>query len=180
MKWNKIKKFEGKLTKVRIVRNISDEVYTNGFIHYVNKDIVIMQVFHDFYCEGYGVYRTKDIVSFRSNKFEKKFKKMLKNEGLLKLIKKPDLSKLKTVKNILEHFIKSNTNIIVECESLDDDNSEFHIGRPTEIEGKTLWFIGFDALGKWYDEEIGLSIKNITKIQFDTPYINIFSKYVKN
>ena len=105
---------------------------------------------------------------------------MLKNEGLLKLIKKPDLSKLKTVKNILEHFIKSNTNIIVECESLDDDNSEFHIGRPTEIEGKTLWFIGFDALGKWYDEEIGLSIKNITKIQFDTPYINIFSKYVKN
>ncbi|VAW76577.1 hypothetical protein MNBD_GAMMA12-2264 [hydrothermal vent metagenome] len=60
--------YEGKLNKVRLERKYPSEIYTNGFVHFVNNEIVILQQYHDFYCEEYCVLRMNDIMEIRSNK----------------------------------------------------------------------------------------------------------------
>jgi len=37
----------------------------------------------------------------------------------------------------------------------------------------------FDSMGGWYDGPSVVAFSDITKIQFDTPYINTISKYLK-
>jgi hypothetical protein len=38
---------------------------------------------------------------------------------------------------------------------------------------------GFDTLGRWDKEPCVIAYGDITKIQFDTPYINTLTKYLK-
>ena len=176
VKFEQLKKYKGSLQKVRLKRSYPSEVFLNGFIHLVTKKIVIIQQYHDFYAEGYSVIRTSDIISIRSNKYERFFEEMFKDEGLIDKVKKPNIPELKSMKRVLKHFQRNEKNIIIECESENDEI--FMCGKVSEIENGTVWVKEFDALGKWRNKEVGIELKNITKVQFETPYVNIFSKYI--
>ncbi len=136
--------------------------------------------YHDFYCEGYCAFRLKDIIDIRSNKYERFFEKMLKEEGLLSQVTKPDIPDVKSMKELLEFFQKNETNIIIECEFEDEDDDIFSCGKISEIKDETLWVKEFDATGKWIEKELGLKLKDVTNIQFDAPYLNIFSKHLSD
>jgi len=178
MELNKLDEYIGNLKLVRIERHFAED-YITGFVHGKSDTLLIMQQFHDFYYEGYAIIRLSDIVGFRSKKYERFFEQMLEKEGLLCQVKSDYSLPLNSIKETLSFFITTDILLIVECESSGNaEDDEFYIGKPIDIENSSLWFREFNGLGKWEQTEVEISINDITKIQFETPYIQIFSKYV--
>ncbi len=69
---------------------------------------------------------------------------------------------------------------IIECESLaSDQEDEFCMGRVMAIENDSIQILCVDTLGVWDDEPWVVYFRNITKVQFDTPYINMYAKYAE-
>ena len=166
--------------KIRIERHFSNDECINGFIHDISELLLVVQQFHDFYCEGYSIIRLSDLSDFRSDQYERFFEKMLMGEGLLDQVEYKKNVPITNLKTSLSYFNEKNENIIIECESSDNpEDNEFYIGKISEIKEGDVWFIGFNALGEWDKEEVAIKIADITRIQFDTPYINILSKYVQ-
>jgi hypothetical protein len=166
--------------KIRIERHFSNNEIINGFIHDMSENLLIIEQFHDFYCEGYSIIRLSDLSDFRSDQHERFFEKMLLNEGLLDQVGYKKNVPITNLKISLTYFAEKNENIIIESESSDNpEDDEFYIGKISEIKEEDVWFIGFNALGEWDEEEVAIKIADITRIQFDTPYINVFSKYIQ-
>ena len=176
---DKLQEYQGALKIVRIERPFPGNYYINGFIHYTTESLMLMHQFHDFYCEGFTIVKTSDIKDFRSSEYERFLEKVMNGEGLLEQIKYDHSVPLDDIKSSLSHFMNNQQNIIIECESRKNaDDDEFYIGRVSEIDGETVWFMGFNALGQWEKDEISIKLDTITQIQFDTPYINILTRYV--
>jgi len=171
--------YKGTLKKIRIERPYPGATYINGFVHDVSDTLVLIQQFHDFYCEGYTIIRIPDIVNIRSDEYERFFEVIMKGEGLLDLVAYTINVPLFNITSSLSYFSKTKEHIIIECESVTNDNQDrFYLGKVSEIEGTTVWFVEINPLGTFEHEEIGISLEEISRIQFDTPYINIFSKYI--
>ena len=73
---------------------------------------------------------------------------------------------------------KMGKNIIVEKESLDDDEWEFAIGRIEKVLKNKVLFRHFDADGIWQDEPYEILFSQITTVTFGSRYVEVFSKYV--
>lgn len=69
--------------------------------------------------------------------------------------------------------------MIVECEDTDKEDEDFYIGELLEVQSRSIQFRDYDALGYWSKTPKSIKLTDITKVQFDTPYINIFSKYTR-
>lgn len=87
-----------------------------------------------------------------------------------------DISNWETIFNSLKDL---NSNIIVEKESLKDDECEFIIGRIDRVYKKFAYVYHFDADGIWQDEPFRIPYTEITSISFGTRYVETFSKYLK-
>lgn len=73
---------------------------------------------------------------------------------------------------------KLEKNIIVEHESLNQDEWEYWIGRIEKVCGTKVIFRHFDADGIWRDEPSEIPFSSITSVSFDNRYVSVFSKYV--
>lgn len=169
----------GARKKVRIGRVFSNNDYMNGFIHDISEQLLVIQQFYDFSCEGYSIVRLSDISYFRSDEHERFFEKILKAEGIIDQVEFKKNVPISDITTALSWFSECGKNIIIECESSESVDDEYHIGKVIEIDEEDVWFVGFNAIGEWDREEIALKSNEITRIQFDTPYIDIFSKYLK-
>ncbi|GAA6140648.1 hypothetical protein [Hydrogenophaga sp. 5NK40-0174] len=178
MKSTNLKMFEGKLTKVRLERKYPSGIYSNGFVHFVGNESIILQQYHDFYCEGYCVLRVEDIIGLRSSEYERFFEKMFKDEDLLSKVSAPSIPPVDSLMDLLEYFKDNETNIVVECEFEGEEEDVFSCGKVSGIENEIIWIKEFNALGEWEDEEVGVELESVTKLQFDTPYINVFAKHL--
>jgi hypothetical protein len=67
----------------------------------------------------------------------------------------------------------------LECELTGSEESDYYIGRLVTVSDEEVALLYFDSLGTWDKEPTIIPCKSITKIEFDTPYINTFSKYIK-
>ncbi len=74
--------------------------------------------------------------------------------------------------------MKMKKNIIVEKENLNDDESEFVIGRIERVYKEFAYVRHFDADGVWQDEPYKIPYSEITSVSFGTRYVDIFSKYL--
>lgn len=166
--------------KVQLTRTHPGEPRCNGFVLGLSEDWVLVNQFHDFASEGYTILRVNDICGVRSGEYERKWESMLASEGTLDQVGITYEVGLQNIRSILESLHGLERNIIVECEDQDDsDEDEFYIGRIVKVvEDDHLQFKHFDALGRWEEDVVELPLSRITKVQFDTPYIITFSKYV--
>jgi hypothetical protein len=69
--------------------------------------------------------------------------------------------------------------IIVECEDAEEEIQDYYIGQILSVDRGSLCFANFDALGRWDKDAHTISLEEITKLQFDTPYVQTFSKYLE-
>ena len=69
-------------------------------------------------------------------------------------------------------------NIIVERESLIDDECEFAIGKIDKVLKTKVLFKHFDADGIWQDDCYEIPYSQITSVTFASRYVDVFSKYV--
>jgi hypothetical protein len=104
---------------------------------------------------------------------------MLAAEGLLERVEAPGYVPLDNVADLLADLQQRGQNIIVECEDPDEPVEDFSIGQILSVGEDSLCFANFDGLGRWDDAPHIIPFGEISKLQFETPYLQIFSKYVE-
>ena len=65
-----------------------------------------------------------------------------------------------------------------ECER--EESDAFLIGQIVRVNKKSVTLRGFDALGRWDEENTRVSYGDITLVTFDDEYITVFSKYLRD
>lgn len=173
----KISNYTGKLKSVMIERVFPGDRDKRCYVHASNSDLVLVQHFHDFYCEGFSVIRMEDVSDFRSDDHERFFDKIRAAEGMLSQVEYDRHLPLDNFKALLSAFVGKQEIVIIECETMESEKDDFYLGVITEIKDSAVWMLELDALGVWDDEETGIELDRITQVQFETPYIKMLAKY---
>ena len=129
----------------------------------------------DFIIDGFSVRRFCDIKNIEIK--NDKCIEIIKCEGVLDNITIPEID----ITNWYSTFLslsKLNINIIIEKESLDDDECEFVIGKIVRVLKTKVVFKHFDADGIWQEDYYEIPYSQITSITFASRYVDVFSKYV--
>ena len=129
----------------------------------------------DFLLDGFEIRRFCDMTKIKFN--DDKRNEILKAEGIVDALTVPDID-LTDWHSVFLSLQKLNKNIIVEKESLDDDEWQFAIGRIEKVLKNKIWFRHFDADGIWEDEPHEIMFSQITTVTFGSRYVEVFSKYV--
>ncbi len=150
--------------------------YTYGFPFGASEKLFYILREDDFITNGYTIRRFCDVKKLEI-KDDEKYVDILKAEKVLDGISAPyiDLANWNSVFLSLSRLGK---NIIIEHESLDEDNWEYYIGKIEKVLKTKVLFWHFDADGIWQDELYEIPFSKITSVTFDSRYVNIFSKYV--
>ena len=178
MKKSELVSFVRSGKKVCLTRRQPSEPRLNGYILGISDRLLLMHCFDDFEPDGYTVCRIRDVIELRHGPYEVWFDHILRSESLvagIKLSHRIDISSWTTAfRSISRHY----GHMIVECE-YDNDEEDFYIGELIETRSRSIQFRDYDALGYWSKTLKSIKQADITKVQFDTPYINVFSKYTR-
>lgn len=170
--------FVGTRQHIQIRRSFSANESFSGYLLALSDSLGLMHIFHDFSPDGYIVFRTRDVLDVRSNESDDFFHRIIKAEGLqsgLDLRLHVDLKSMRTaITSIHAQFGR----LIVECERKKPEDDEFYIGQLSAVSTTKIYMNEFDAAGVWCEEPAEISIRNITLVQFESPYLQMFWKYV--
>ena len=164
--------------KIRIQRDRPSNQLLNGYLLALSDVLGVMHCFHDFMPDGYSLFRLTDVVSLRSSEYERHWDRMLLGEGLLGGLQRQMVIDLAGIKTAIQSIDEQFRLMIVECEEEEENLQDFYIGQLESATEAALMFHHFDGLGQWAEEPAEISLKEITLVQFDTPYIRHFSKYL--
>ena len=128
-----------------------------------------------FLIDGFSINRFKDVKN--AELVNNKYSEIIKSEGILDKIKLPDIN-IDDWYSTFDSLSKLNINIIVEKESLDDDECEFAIGKIVKVLKTKVIFKHFDADGIWQENDYEIPYSQITSVTFNNRYINTYSKYI--
>lgn len=165
---------------VRITRDFPGDPLNNGFVLGIGRELVLLHQFHDFSPEGYVALPVADIERTRSGEHERFWGGMFRAEGLLDRVGIPYEVSLDTFRSLLTALQKRGQHVIIQCEdrtSADDD--DFSIGRVVSLEHDSVSILNFDPECRWDDVPCSIDYADITQVEFDTPYINTMSKYLR-
>ena len=129
----------------------------------------------DFLIAGFSVRRFCDVK--KAEMKNDKCAEIIKSEGVLDNIKVPEID-VTDWYSVFLSLLKLNTNIIVEKESLNDDECEFAIGKIVKVLKTKVIFKDFDADGVWLENYYEIPYTQITSVTFASRYVDVFSKYV--
>jgi hypothetical protein len=174
-----LSKFCGRPKKVRIMRRFPGDPRHDGFVLGVGGSLVLLHQLHDFSPDGYTILRIEDVLSVRHGKHEIFSERVLKGEGILDRVSIPYEVPLDDLRSLLKSLSRRKLHVILECEKPDPEESDFFIGRLISVGKRAVSLLYFNSEGRWSEAPDSISYDVITKIQFDTPYINIMSKYLK-
>ncbi len=129
----------------------------------------------DFLLDGFSVYRFRDLTKVQIKK--DKYSEILKAEDVLRGVSPPllDLTDWYSTFCSLQLL---NVNVIIEKESLDENEQEFAIGRIEKVGKNRISFRDFDAEGIWQDTPLEIPFSQITSVTFGSRYAAVFSRYV--
>lgn len=129
----------------------------------------------DFLLDGYAIRRFKDVTKAEIK--DDMCERILKAEGLLDNIVTPEID-LSNWETVFQSLQKRDKNIIVEKESLDENECEYVIGRIEKVCKHHAYVRYFDADGIWEPEPYRIPYKEVTSVTFASRYVDTFSKYV--
>lgn len=129
----------------------------------------------DFILNGYTIRRVEDVTNVRIK--NDKCNKILEFEGIKDKLEIPSI-RIDDWKIAFEDLILLEKNIIVETESLDEDERDYVIGRIEKVFKQFVYVRHFDADGIWHDEPYKIPYSKITSVTFLSRYVTIFSKYL--
>ena len=164
--------------KIRIETNRPADPLLNGYLMQLSDRLGLLHCFDDFEPDGYSIFRLADVTSVRSGKFERHWDRMLRGEGLLGGLDRELLVDLSDIQTAIGSVSRQFKLMTVQCEDGEEDVEDFFIGQAVSFEGTELIFDAFDALGQWNDAPSRILLDEITMVQFVTPYIRHFSKYL--
>lgn len=166
-----INAFAGQPKFLRLFLSFDEEITSHGFCLRMGKELVLMKVFHDFYNEGFEVIRLSEIKRVESKAKDSFFTEILREEGILKIVDLKYEIDLTDFRSLLQCLHDLNKPVIV-------DTDDFLLGWIIAVKDTFMVLHGVDASGNWYEKPTEIAYSSIKKIQFDTPYLNTFLKYV--
>ena len=162
---------------IKICRDRIDTNPIYGFPLKQGKEILLVQYQYDFQLDGYQMILLEDITAVRSDEYERFSELIFKNEGQFDQIRTPIFENINNWEVVFKQLKLMGTNIIVECESLEEN--DFYIGEIVAITKTAVQLLYFDGLGVWDEEATEIPFTEITSVSFESRYINIISKYVQ-
>lgn len=181
VKQDDLKEFVGVRKMVRLTRKVSEGTFHNsGYILGLSENLVLLHGFNDFHIDGYCIYRLGDISSVRSNEMDRKWDQMLCDEGVLDNVGISYDVPLLDFPSVIRGLKAQGRNIIVDCEDCSDaPETGFHIGHIVFYKKQHFEMREFDTTGKWYSHPFEIRHDKVTRVEFDSPYVNIYSKYAE-
>lgn len=163
----------------RITRAISDSLVEtiSGYIVDYSDSLIILQEANEFEILGFHILPVNQIKEVRFNRADRYCDKIITWEGekgKLGVRYQIDLSSWATVFKSLK---KQGLIIIIECEAAKINT--FNIGPITRTVNQVVYIQYFDATGYLDEKSTSIDFESITKVQFDTRYINVFGKYLR-
>jgi len=177
---DRLSTFVSQLKMVHLTRRFPGQPTHNGFVLGLGEELVLLQQFHDFYLEGYSALRVVDIKGAGRGERGRFWEKMFRAEGIMELVGIPYDVPLDDFRSVLTALHGRGQHVIVECEdrrTADDD--VFLIGRIVSVGDDSVSILHFDSLGNWDPGPTEVAYDDITLLEFDTPYVNTLSKYLK-
>ena len=149
--------------------------YTYWFPFGASKKLLLGAKEDDFIIDGFSIRRISDIkkVEFKDDKCVE----ILKAEKVLERICAPEID-LTDWHSAFLSLQKLEKNIIIEHESLEENDWDYWIGRIEKVLKTKVVFRHFDADGIWQEEPYEIPFSRITSVTFDSRYVTVFSKYV--
>lgn len=141
-----------------------------------SDECILVFQFSHFHADGYAILRTSDIVSAEP---QAEWTRMLHGEGFHGGAALNPYVAIDSIKKAIFTLYTCHQNVIVHCdEHPDADGGGYHIGRITMTRYDCFDFLFFDSLGNWFETPYEIPYSSVTKIEFRTPYIETFSKYL--
>ncbi|MDB5149289.1 MAG: hypothetical protein JWQ57_3309 [Mucilaginibacter sp.] len=165
--------------RVRIYSKVSKNKIQlrNGYVLGFSDSLLLLNETDDFRIDGYVIIRIDQIKKIRFNKGDKYFDKMMRWENAVEKVGikyHVDLSDWRSAFKSLKNL---GLNVIAECEAEDIDT--FTIGPITKVGKKYVYITDFDIEGFFDDSPTSIDYESITRVAFDTEYLNIFGKYTQ-
>ncbi len=154
------------------------EDFLNGYLMGLSRDLGVMHCFDDFEPDGYSVFPLSDVVYLRSSEHERHWDRMLTEEGLLDGLDQTPHLELEDYRTAIQSISDQYQLMSVLCEGDDPDFNRYYIGQPASLDHSEMQFDHFNGLGQWEATPVIVPLSEIVLIEFDTPYIRIFSKYL--
>lgn len=129
----------------------------------------------DFILDGYSIRRFKDVKKAEIK--DDKYLEIIHAEGLFENLVTPSVD-ITDWETALLSLQKIGKNIIIEKESVNEDETDFAIGRIIKVLKNKVLLKTFDADGIWGDQLQKISFPQITSITFGSRYVDVFSKYL--
>lgn len=178
---DRLSKLVGQPRFAHLTRGYPGDPTHDGFVLGLGHDLVLLHQFHDFYPEGYTALRIADVKRVRSGEHERFWQAMFRGEGLMERVGLPYEVPLDDFRSLLAALHGRGQHLIIECEDRrTPDDDEFFIGRIIDLGDETVSIRYFDPMGRWDEKPCVIDYGDITKIQFDTPYINTITKYLED
>ncbi len=172
----KLKKVCGRPWHVKIQRKVDSDYSIYGFVLSCSSRLVLIHEAVDFHLNGYRIIRVSDITSVRYAKCDKQMTRMFSSEGVLDEVGLIYPVNLKSWKSVFQSIRGTGLNVIVEGE--EEDVDEFVIGPVVRVNDKSASVHHFDSLGKWRKKPTRCPYAEITTVQFDCEYANVWSRYL--
>jgi len=150
-----------------------------GYLVGLSDELAVMKVFADFCPDGFHVFPTSDVEQCDCSETEQFWDFMLRSEGLVENEMVDAGIPLASIEDAAGGIQEKYGSLIVEAEGPGNPDCEFAIGSLAGIRDGIIQFDGFDVEGKWDDDSTKIACETITKLQYKTPYINYYWKYLK-
>lgn len=163
----------------RVERQIAENTLeeNTGYIVDCSEDFVLLQEEVNFKIEGYCVIPILSISKIRFNNSDNYIDKILRWEKVVDQVSNKYNIDLTDWSTIFTTIKKAGFNVIVENEN--PDVEAFVIGRIIGIDEESVDAQHFDSEGFLENELTIIPYDEITIAKFDSAYINVFSKYLR-
>jgi hypothetical protein len=165
---------------VGVTRGFPGDPSIHGFVVAVGEELVLMHQFHDFYSEGFTAIRLQDIECVESGRRDDVIRDIINYEKLAEHPPPQCGLDLSSMLAFIRSLVGRYQLVVLECESRTwCEEDEYYLGRLLSADENGVVVRCVDPVGAIDRDTTSVCHDDVTKVQFDTPYINLFARYVE-
>lgn len=153
----------------------SGHSFWNGIPLHVNEHLVYVATLDQFRFDGFAVFRWEEVSEFHCGDNERFFERVLRSEGLLERLPKPELVRLDGFASVLEDIRARSRYLIIECEN--SSSATFHIGELAHLQSEAAFVRYVQANGVKDAKPTRIPLDEITMVRWGENYVEMYGKY---
>lgn len=152
----------------------------DGVIMKIQPEFIVLREEESFEFDGIVILPKKLIKNVRDGKYDKCCNEILRHNGAIKKLHIPKwLEKCVTLPQVLKQIKKRDIWGAIEILVEERTETDFYLGKLTDIDNEQFTIKSYDAAGKW-EKEYQLDFDEIFRIEFDSKYCNYFNAFMKS